>query len=670
MNIIGNKKSKINLKTIKAKIMRVLIMAAALPIIILGFSSVYQFNETVNDDFENSVTSLTVSVEESVNNIIDSVKSGLDYIGKAEKLNGSPESEINLNNEFKMFLESNDDIAAAFYFTPHNNRTIIYPEAEIPADLDLTTREWYIKAIEKKGDIAVTSIYIDATSGKNMITLSKAVYDGNELKGVLGADFNLDHLANDISKIKFGENGAISIVDQNGVTIAHSDREYIGKDSIGKSDKWDTISKEDNNLVITELSGTRYKLGFVTEDITGWKVILEVPVDDMRGSIITYIYILFATIVLVLIAVGIISSMFSRKMGNAIRRIKEGIIKSANGDFTDEINISTGDELEELAESFNEMQRKISSLIGQVNSSVTEVDNTSINLSAMSEEVAASIREIAQTVEEISRGSVESANNLDYLSSQLEDVSNEINTIDNATKDVNKMAKNTNNLSKDGIEMIKDVMTKSRDTKKVSEDVNKVVSTVYESVESIAVMNETIAEITEQTNLLALNAAIEAARAGESGRGFAVVADEIRRLAEETSGSAKEIDIVIKDIRTKVKEAVEKARETSETVNNQELSVEAARNIFNDIIKSIEELTGRLGEVTGGINQVAVKKDNVVTQVQGLAAIVEEAAAGTEEVSASCEELSAATDEFAGYSNNLKSLTNILNTEVGKFKLK
>jgi methyl-accepting chemotaxis protein len=145
---------------------------------------------------------------------------------------------------------------------------------------------------------------------------------------------------------------------------------------------------------------------------------------------------------------------------------------------------------------------------------------------------------------------------------------------------------------------------------------------------------ETITGIADQTNLLALNAAIEAARAGEHGRGFAVVAEEVRKLAEESAGSASSIAGLVREIQQGIERVVGLVQQSAELADEGVGSSERAQHAFSEI-----------GEAIVGISE----------RVGGMAAASSEIASVAEESSASAEEMSSATQETSVQSEELSS---------------
>ena len=132
-----------------------------------------------------------------------------------------------------------------------------------------------------------------------------------------------------------------------------------------------------------------------------------------------------------------------------------------------------------------------------------------------------------------------------------------------------------------------------------AESINEMARTFSKVYEVVSL----ITNIATQTNLLALNAAIEAARAGENGKGFAVVAGEIRKLAELTKQSTKDISNLIVTIEDETKIVLNNSDKSNDIIANCVNATDYAAKKIDDSLKAVNHLEEEVNGVMGVLNE-------------------------------------------------------------------
>lgn len=273
-----------------------------------------------------------------------------------------------------------------------------------------------------------------------------------------------------------------------------------------------------------------------------WAVVASMPKSEIRA--VTWavgIRLVIGSVLAMLLAVGAAVWLLRSKLQPLSDLVRQAEALGA-GDLSARLNVSSHDEIGQLARSFNQMGEALSTMVSHIRKASEEVNSRAQALSGLSggayegmEQQSGEITSMAGAVEEFSATSLNIADNMG----------------------------NTERLAQENAQQTRigrtSMQEASSSLEHIAEALNStatVINTLGQRSQEIGGIVGVITSIAEQTNLLALNAAIEAARAGEQGRGFAVVADEVRNLASRTRQATDEISGMIQSIQQETGNAI------------------------------------------------------------------------------------------------------------------
>ncbi len=346
------------------------------------------------------------------------------------------------------------------------------------------------------------------------------------------------------------------------------------------------------------------------------------------------------------------------------------------GDFRIErVMVASKDEIGQVAAAFNQTIQFLRQLIAGVTDSARSVQSACDRLSGMSEQAAHETKSVAEavaqvadgaelearsaadvqrtmtelknTIRQIEQGSQQMASEVLNASTGLEQMSGAIAGVDASARRVAERANQAAVQARDGANVVQQTLVGMSRIQRVVDETAERIRTLGQVSAKIGEITGMISEIAEQTNLLALNAAIEAARAGEHGRGFAVVADEVRKLAERSTRSTREIATLLNDVQTRMVDAAQSMEQgTTEAATGSRLAAESGR-VLEEILTTVEQAATGVQSISETAQQVRQNVEQGAKTFGTVAAVAEESTASTEEMSASASTVSEAMERVS-----------------------
>lgn len=482
----------------------------------------------------------------------------------------------------------------------------------VPADYDPTLRPWYQQAVSADGPV-VTAPYVDAGTGKLVVTFAVPVKEQGALKAVVAGDVAMDSVVANVRGIHPTPASSGLLLDSNGTVIAGSDPALTLKPFTETIKGTDFATLKSGSLVDGTFNGREKTFLATAVPGTHWLLVVALDNGDATAGMRSLLKASALSLAILALLSGALMHLLIARLLKRLSGIRDAMNSIANGtnDLSQRLPDKGGDEVAQIAQAFNAFSDKLSVVMVQLRDASVSVKNAAHeiaagnqDLSGRTEQAASSLRETASAVEEITASVTQS---------------------NESAAEANEQASKASAAASRGGDVVAQAISTMQSIELASAKIGDITSVI----DGIAF----------QTNILALNASVEAARAGEQGRGFAVVAGEVRNLASRSAQAAKEIKSLIDS--------------TTESVATGSRFVHLAGDSMDEIRASVGSVSGIMREISiatreqmKGIHEINHAVTHLDRMVQQNAELVVQSAAAASALQSQAGDLAETAGHF------------------------
>lgn len=331
-----------------------------------------------------------------------------------------------------------------------------------------------------------------------------------------------------------------------------------------------------------------------------------------------------------------LSVVISRTLSSSFDDIANVTHSISKGDFT-----SRADErgsMGDISRTFNNMIDKLTTILSDASRITKQVMDASQRIEDKNQNLKIVMAQVASSSGELAVGASEVSEDIAGMTESIKAIEHKVSNYAHSTKTMDERSQHMLELVQKGRQSVDTQAEGMRKNIAATQKVADTIEALSQNARNITMITKTISEIAEQTNLLSLNASIEAARAGEHGRGFAVVAQEVRKLAEESTQSTKEVFGLVRSIEEDIRQAINSIADNEAVVRLQNEMIIEAGQIFSQIVESVQYITEQIAAFSAESDVMLESALKISASIENISAITEESAAGTEEVSAAMNE--------------------------------